>query len=56
MLTVYTGYAGWAVTAAIPVKFGTTHGISRPEVGSTKCIDVYGRGGVSAACRNFGTS
>ena len=43
----YTGYAGWAVTAGIPVKFGTAHGISRPEVGSMKCIDAYGRKGVS---------
>ena len=22
----YTGYAGWAATAGIPVKFGTAHG------------------------------
>ena len=42
----YTAYAGWAVTAGIPVKFSTAHVRSRPEVGSTKCIDVYGsRGG-----------
>ena len=40
----YTEYAGCAITAAIPVKFGTAHGRSRPEVGSTKCIDAYGRG------------
>ena len=40
-------YAGWAVTASIPVKFGTAHGRSRPEVGSAKCIEVYGSGGVS---------
>ena len=39
-----TEYAGWAVTAGIPVKFDTAHGRSRPEVGSTKCIDVYGSG------------
>ena len=32
----YTGYAGWAVTAGIPVKFGTAHDRLRPEVGSTK--------------------
>ena len=44
---MYTGYAGWAVTAGIPVKFGTAHGRSTPEVGGAKCIDVYGRGGVS---------
>ena len=43
----YTEYAGWAVTAGIPVKFGTTHGRSRPEVGGAKCIDVYGSVGVS---------
>ena len=24
------------------MKFGTVHGLSRPEVGSTKRIDVYG--------------
>ena len=29
------------------MKFGTAHGRSRPEVGSTKRIDVYGSGGVS---------
>ena len=28
------------------MKFGTAHGRSRPEVDSTKCIDVYGSGGV----------
>ena len=38
----YTAYAGWAVTAGIPVKFSTAHGRLRPEVGSTKCIDAYG--------------
>ena len=38
----YTEYAGWAVKAGIPVKFGTAHGRSRPEVGRAKCIDVYG--------------
>ena len=43
----YTGHAGWAVTAGIPVKFGTAHGRSRPEVGSAKCIDLYGSGVVS---------
>ena len=44
---LYTEYAGCALTAGIPVKFGAAHGRSRPEVGSTKRIDVYGRGGVS---------
>ena len=39
--TIVTAYAGWAVTAGIPVKLRTAHGISRPEVGSTKRIDVY---------------
>ena len=38
---------GLAVTAGILVKFVTAHGRSRPEVGSTKRIDVYGSGGVS---------
>ena len=38
----YTEYAGCGVTAGIPMKFGTEHGISRPEVGSAKCIDAYG--------------
>ena len=42
-----TEYAGWAVMAHIPVNFGTAHGRSRPEVGSTKRIDLYGSGGVS---------
>ena len=45
-LLMYTGYAGCAITAGIPVKFGTTHGRCRPDVGSTKRIDVYGSGGV----------
>ena len=49
----YTGYAGWYVTASIPVKFGTAHDGSRPEVGSTKRIDVYGRKGVTLAPRKF---
>ena len=53
---MYTEYAGCAVTAGIPVNDPlasnaplkcTAHGRSRPEVGSAKCIDVYGRGGVS---------
>ena len=52
----YTGYAGWAVTAFIPVKFGTAHGRSTPEVGSTKCIDSNDRKGISRFSRNFDTS
>ena len=44
----YTKYAGCAITAAIPVKFGTAHGRSRPDVGSAKCIDAYGRNVISA--------
>ena len=57
LLTVYyTGYAGCAVTTCIAVNFGTAHGRSRPEVGSTKRIDVYGRKGVTSSPRNFGTS
>ena len=47
MALVYTEYAGCAITTGIPVKFGTAHGRSRPEVGSTKCIDFYGSRGVS---------
>ena len=38
------------------MKFGTAHGRSRPEVGSTKCTDAYGRKGVTPAPRIFGTS
>ena len=53
---VYTGYAGCAITTGIPVKFGTAHGRSRPEVGSAKCIEAYGRKGVTPAPRIFGTS
>ena len=44
--TWYTEYAGLAVMAGIPVKFGTAHGRSRPQVGSAKHIDVYGRKGL----------
>ena len=43
----YTEDAGCAITRGIPVKFGTSHGRSRPEVGSAKRIDVYGSGEVS---------
>ena len=42
--------------SGIPVKFGTEHGISRPEVGSMKCIDVYGSGAVSRPYRILGKS
>ena len=52
----YTEYAGCAITTAIPVKFGTAHGRTRPEVGSTKCIEAYGRNGVNPAPQIFGTS
>ena len=48
--------AGLAITAVIAVKLGTAHGQSRPEVGSTKRIDAYGRKGVRPAPRIFGTS
>ena len=43
----YAVCAGCAITMGIHVKFGTAHGGLRPEVGSTKCIDVNGSGGVS---------
>ena len=52
----YTGYAGWAVTAGIPVNFGTAHRRSRPEVGSAKRTDMYGSGEVSRPSHNFGKS
>ena len=55
-MTAYTGYAGCAITAGIPVKFGTAHGRSRPEVGGAKCIDVYGSGGVSRPSLVLGNS
>ena len=43
----YTEYAGCAITAPIPVNFGTAHGRCRPDVGSAKRIDVYGSTGVN---------
>ena len=52
----YTAYAGWAVTAGIPVKFGNTHGKSRPEVGSGFPIDAYGNRGVSRPSLICGSS
>ena len=54
--TQYTGDAGCAITTGIPVKFGTAHGLSRPEVGSSKRIDVYGSGGVSRPSLIIGNS
>ena len=53
---LYTGYAGWAVTAAIPVKFGTAHGRWRPEIGSGFPIESYGSRGVSRPSLICGTS
>ena len=47
IIFTYTEDAGCAITTGIPVKFGTTHGRSRLEVGSAKCIDLYGSGLVS---------
>ena len=47
---IYTEYAGCAITTGIPVKFGTAHGRSRPEVGSTKRIDAYGGRVVFGLC------
>ena len=55
-LDSYTECAGWAVTAAIPGKFGIAHCRSRPEVGGTKCIDMYRSGAVSWPSHIFGTS
>ena len=52
---MYTGYAGWAFTAGIPVKFRIVHGKSIPEVGSAKCIGAYGRKGVPPVPQIFGT-
>ena len=46
---------GLAVMAGIAVKFGTTHGRSRPAVGGAKCIGSYGRKGVPPAPSIFGT-
>ena len=48
-----SAYAGWAVTAGIPVKFCTTHGALRPEVGSTKRIGASGQKGGSPGPPNF---
>ena len=55
-LGLYTGYTGWRITAAIPVKFGTAHGRLRPEVGSTKRIETYGSRGVSRPLLIIGIS
>ena len=55
-MPLYTEYAGCALTACIPVKFGTAHGRSRPEVGNGFRIDANSRKGVSPFSRIFGTS
>ena len=55
-MLLYTGDAGLAVTAGIPVKFATAHGKSVLEVGGAKCIGAYGRNGVPLAPHIFGTS
>ena len=47
---------GLAVTAGIPVKFGIAHGRLTPELGSAKCIDLYGSGGVSRPSLVLGNS
>ena len=52
----YTGYAGWHVVATIPMKFGTAHGKSRPEVGSGFPIEAYGNRGVSRPSLVIGIS
>ena len=52
----YTGDAGLAVTAGIPVKFGIAHGKSVSEPGSAKRIGAYGRKGVSPVPQIFRTS
>ena len=52
----YTGDAGLAVTAGIPVKFGIAHDKSVPEVGSAKRIGACARKGVPLAPQVFGTS
>ena len=55
-MLVYTEDAGWAVTAGIPMKFGTAHGKSALEVGGAKCNGAYGRKGVTPPPQTFGTS
>ena len=52
--STYTGYAGWHVTAGIPMKFCTAHGRLIPEVGNGFRTDIYGRKGVSLSPRIFG--
>ena len=51
---LYRG-CGLAVTAGIPVNFGTAHGTSVWEVGGAKCIGAYGRKGVPPAPHIFGS-
>ena len=53
---IYTEYAGCAITARIPVNFGTAHGRLRPEVGNRFRTDAHGRKGVPPFSRIFGTS
>ena len=38
---MYAAYVGCAIPMTITVKFGTAHGRSRPEVGSTERTDAY---------------
>ena len=52
----FTEYAGWAVTAGIPVKFCSAHGRSTPEVGSGFPIETYGSNGVSRPSLVIGNS
>ena len=52
----YTEYAGLAVRTGVLVKFGTTYGRSKPEVGSTKHIEAYDRKGVLPAPQILSTS
>ena len=47
---------GLAVTVGNLVKFGTAHDRSTPEVGSVKCIGVYGSEGVSRPSLVLGNS
>ena len=53
---IYTEYAGWAVTAGIPVKFGTAHGRSTLVGGSGFPIEAYGSRGVSRPSLVIGNS
>ena len=55
-MALYTEDAGRAIAMGIPVKYDTAHGRSITEVGSAKCIDVYGSGGVSRPSLLIGNS